>query len=101
MYSYQPYSSPYSRCRDPASQPFGLTLSWSDFRRKAAGSTQQPVALLTYEGHSQHHEVIAYDTDATDDYYEGGDRTPEQIGNAIFQYKTLPINDYLLESVFV
>jgi len=71
----------YSRCRDPASQPFGLTLSWSDFRRKAANRTQQqqqPVALLTYEGQS-HHEVIAYDTDATDDYYEGGDRTPEQI----------------------
>ena len=63
----------YSRCRDPASQPFGLTLSWSNFKRKTTTTSQQqqPVALLTYEGHS-HHEVIAYETEATDDdYYEG------------------------------
>merc|ERR1711992_26823 len=39
----------YSRCRDPASQPFGLTLSWPNFKRKTV-TQQQPVALLTYEG---------------------------------------------------
>lgn len=69
----------YSRCRDPAAQPFGLTLSWSHFKRKTTTQVQQPVALLTYEGHPHNHEVITYETDADDDCYEGGDRTPEQI----------------------
>ena len=67
----------YSRCRDPASQPFGLTLSWPNFKRKTV-TQQQPVALLNYEGHPQM-EVITYDTDVDEDFYEGGDRTPEQI----------------------
>lgn len=72
--------SGYSRCRDPSSQPFGLTLMsrMSSQRLRSRHEPSSNVAL-SYQG-----QVISYETDNVgqeDDYYddEGGDRTPEQI----------------------
>ncbi len=59
----------YSRCRDPATQPFGLTLM-----TRMSSKQPKPSVALTYQGQT----VYDYDTD-NEDCYEGGDRTPDQI----------------------
>ena len=69
----------YSRGRDPASQPFGLTLlSRMNFRRGHISQPQQ--VALEYQGH--HQAVVTFENNMIaeeDDFCEGGDRTPDQI----------------------
>ena len=66
----------YSRCRDPSSQPFGLTLMsrmTSSHRKRSENTVTVTFSTGPYQGH---HEVISLDGNED---YEGGDRTPDQI----------------------
>jgi hypothetical protein len=73
----------YSRCRDPDSQPFGLTLlsrmtSSTKKRRQNGTSSQSNTVTVTFQSgpYHGHHEVISL-SDLED--FAGGDRTPDQV----------------------
>ena len=66
--------SGYSRCREPESQPFGLSLMSRMTSRSSAPNTV--TVTFTSGPYQGHHEVISLQGQ---DEYQGGDRTPEQV----------------------
>ena len=73
--------SGYSRCREPESQPFGLSLM-SRMSSSHHGRSSQNTVTVTFTssgGYGGHHEVISLGEGQGQEDYQGGDRTPDQV----------------------